>query len=128
MDEKLTFVQRVIERLKGGDEKKLERFRKRTIKALDSQIKDRTESIADLKDKLDDLKEAKQDAILDVNLEKIKTTEDTKNYVSQYIQLQVDLLAKERGYEESIRHSELEIKVFESIKEQLEDSPLVVND
>lgn len=58
-----SFVKRVIEFLKGGDEVKIEKFQKKVIKHLDNQIRLCNEEIDTQKEYLNEIEEKLQDAV-----------------------------------------------------------------
>jgi hypothetical protein len=88
---KLSFVERVMALLTGGDLGKVERFHKNTIKHWERQIKlnkdlinKYDEEIEEEKEKLGDVEDLLQETIYNVNPEKIQSTELTKAYIEQY--------------------------------------------
>jgi len=79
------WIQRVIDFVKGGDEGKLARFHKNTLKFWDKQIKANQSEMEKLDDQIDDKREVIKDlqeklteTVVSVDLEKIKTTEQTE--------------------------------------------------
>lgn len=88
---KLSFVERVMALLTGGDQGKVERFYKNTVKHWEKQIKLNNdliskyeEEIDEEKEKLGDVAEMLQDTIHNVDPAKIQSTELTKTYIEQY--------------------------------------------
>lgn len=116
----LDFVEEVMVRAEGSDASKLSRFKNKTLKELDAQIKERKDKIEDLNDKVQDQKEANVDTFYEVDVNRIKTTDDTKEYAKRYIQKQVDGMSKVNELESQIKVTELEIEVFETLKSKLE--------
>ena len=82
---RLSFVQRVIDRLQGGDEGKIKRLQSKSLKLLENTIKAKQDEIDDCNDKLNDIDEEIQDSVHDVKLDKLSSTESTVNYASEYI-------------------------------------------
>jgi chromosome segregation ATPase len=88
---KLTFIERVMNLLTGGDKGKVERFHKTAIKAWEKEIKMNRDKISKLDDDIEDKKETLADleermefTLLNVDPEKIKSVEETKAYVREY--------------------------------------------
>lgn len=88
---KLSFVERVMALLTGGDQGKVERFHKNTVKHWVKQIKLNNdliskyeEEIDEEKEKLGDIAELLQETIHNVDPTKIQSTELTKAYIEQY--------------------------------------------
>jgi len=115
VNEKLTFVEGVMKFLKCDDGSKVVRFHKRTVKYLNDQIRLRTDSITEMKEKLVDLNEEYADSILNVDLDRIKTIEATKEYSEEYIS---NLLGHEgaiESVEKSIENKGKEIEKFQKL-------------
>lgn len=102
MSEKQTFVQRIMSRLQGGDEAKVSKFQKDVKKFLERQVKEIVDQKEELVDKLADRKDELEDAVLDVNINRIKTTEDRKAYIEEYIDLLESKEEKIRDIEKSL--------------------------
>lgn len=117
--DKLSFIERVMAKLSGGDESKIGRFQKRLVKELDDQVSIRTKSIEDNNDKISDIEEEMSDSLLELNLEKIKTTESTKSYVKDFIKVQVGFETKIAELKEDTRVKNLEIELMKKIKEKI---------
>ena len=79
-----SYTDRVLEYLKGGDRNKVERLRKKTLSHISDQITIRKKEIADNTEKLIDLEEQIDEAILAVDVNAIKTIEDTIQYAPVY--------------------------------------------
>lgn len=88
---KQNFVQRVIAALKGGDEAKMSRFSTKLSRFIEKQIAMRTDSIATLKDKMIDAEEALQEAVVNVDLSSVNSTEGQESYCSIYFKRISDL-------------------------------------
>lgn len=85
MSEKKNFIERVMAKLTGGDQAKVERFQSRVVRFCTKQISIRTDEIAALKDNLTDLDEKMEDTVTSVNFDKIKSAESIDSYVGEYI-------------------------------------------
>lgn len=114
------WIQRVIDFVKGGDEGKLTRFKKNTLKFWDKQIKANQgemekldDKITDKREVIDDLKEKLDETVLSIDLEKIKTTEQTELYIKEYTE-------SIRSVERSIENVESEITDLEAQKGKCE--------
>ena len=115
-----SFIERVIDFVKGGDEGKLARFHKNTLKFWDKQIKANQSEMEKLDDQIDDKREVIKDlqeklteTVVSVDLEEIKTTEQTELFIKKY----TDSI---RSVEKSIERVESEIRDLESSKEKCE--------
>ncbi len=113
-EKKEGFVKRIMNSLKGGDEKKVSRFHKRTVKYLDDQIRLRGSSMDDLREKLVDLQEDYNDALLTVDFDAITTTEGAKSHAITYIN-------KLNSKKKAMMEIEEEIEVIAEEVEMLED-------
>lgn len=82
---KVDFVQKVKDLLKASDDTKISRFHKKTLKHLNDQIKIRQDSIDELNEKIIDLEEEYEEAVYNIDLDRIKSTEETKNYSEEYV-------------------------------------------
>ncbi len=82
---KKSFETKVLEFLKGGDEAKIAKFKKELLKHIDNQIKLRNDIIEKLRDKLAEQEEKKDERILSVNLDLIKTSDDREVYIPSYV-------------------------------------------
>ena len=84
MSKSNNWVSSVLAMFSNGDEAKLEKFHGNVIKDNNQQIKLRTDEIEENNDKMSDLAEESNEAILNVDLDRIKTTESRKGYVNTY--------------------------------------------
>ena len=83
---KRTIVQKVIAFLNGGDEVKLARFETKFSKYIKKQVSYREDNIETLRDKIADAKEAAKEAVLNINLSSISTTEGAETYCANYFE------------------------------------------
>ena len=83
---KLGFVAMVIAALKGGDEAKLSRFHGKTVKELKNQIRLRNLEIEENVEKIVDLQEEYDNALINIDFDAISTTEKANRYTEQYLE------------------------------------------
>lgn len=111
-----TIVTKALAFLKGGEEAKMERFFSKTDKYIQKQISMRKDKIETLRDKIADANETLEEAILNVNLEKVNKVETIESYVPQYLRTITDAKASVEALETEIETLETEIKEFEALK------------
>lgn len=116
---KMTFVQRVIEKLKGGEEAKLGRFHKKALKYNTDQIKLRRDAIEELREKRADKKEEYEDALLNIDEDSIKTVDAVNSYVPDYVTRMFRYQAEMEELDEQISNKEKEIAKFEQLSRDL---------
>lgn len=87
MKKEVTFVERILNFLKGDTEKaKVERFHKRLVKQLTNTIKVEENSLDDLREKLIDAEEVLERTIEEIDVTRLDTTERIDAYVSDYLE------------------------------------------
>lgn len=112
---KQSLAARVLVFLKGGDEAKLARFEGKVEKYFEKQVKSRQEKISTLQDKLVDATEELNDAVLNVDVERINKTESTEDYCVKYVtavKAKADALD---NYNEQIKTLEEEIEALNDL-------------
>jgi len=82
---KTGFVAMVIAALKGGDEAKLNRFHSKTVKELKNQIRLRNLEIEENLEKIVDLQEEYDNALINIDFDAISTTEKANEYTEVYL-------------------------------------------
>lgn len=70
--------------LEGSEEILIEKFRKANLKILAEQIRIRENEIDDLKEKIEEKNLTFAETAYNVDLTKIKTTDDRKSYITSY--------------------------------------------
>ncbi len=112
---KTSFVEKVLSLIQGGDESKIKRFHKKIVKAWKNQIRIRKDEIEKLKEQIEDKNEELSEAIFNVDVSQIQTTESTDAYVETYSQkinkINVDL----DSFAKQIDVKNTEIKQFEDL-------------
>lgn len=103
------FVERVINALKGGDEKKLSKFQKGVMNWAKNQIKEINSRIEKNRDRLEESEDNLDEYLLAVDLGRITTTDERDEYVLEYVS----------GYDQMIDD-------IEGLKEKIEDDRLLV--
>lgn len=114
---KQTLASRVVAFLKGGDEAKLARFESKLEKYFKKQITMRQDSIENLEEKIKDAKEEQDEAVVNVDLNKINSTDDAESYVVGYLR---GVQAKEavvESLQEQIDELKKEIEALEKTQE-----------
>lgn len=105
---KQTLASRVLAFLKGGDEAKVARFESKLEKYFKKQVTMREESISNLEEKIADAKEELNETVVNVDVNRINSTDEAESYVVVYLravqakeavvadfQEQIDTLKKE---------------------------------
>lgn len=119
MSKQKSFVEKVLELLKGGDEAKITRFHKRVIKSNTRQINSRQEQLNTLEEKLEDSKEGLQDFILNIDISRIKTVEDVDSYISAYTNQYISLSSDIEDIEDEMETKRKEIEKFQDFTDYL---------
>lgn len=114
--QKLTFLERLIAHLKGGDESKLARFDSKLRKYFSKQISIRQDQIEKLREKISDADEELGDAVLQVDPSNIGTTDSTDSYVSKYVRNVSEKLTKTEDLEQQIKDVEEEVVRLEKMR------------
>ncbi len=118
-EQKKSFTSRVIELFKGSDESKIDRFHKRELKYLNDQVRLRENDISDLKEKKADILEEYNEAIYNVDMDAIKTTESSKSYVESYTDNLFLFQVRIKDLEDSIETTTEEIEAFKGLIKDL---------
>lgn len=113
--EKTTLVSRVLAFLKGGDEAKLTRFSTKLEKYFSKQISMREEEIENLKEKITDAQEEMGEKVLNVDIERITSTDNTENYVVDYVEKVAECSEKIADLEKNITYLQEEITTLRRI-------------
>jgi hypothetical protein len=116
MKKSQTLATRALAFLKGGDEAKLSRFESKLGKYFVAQIAIRTAEIEKLTEKLDDLKEVIDEAIPNVNLDKISQSETLEAYIPQYVALLNVRLEEAEALEAQIEVQQAEVTRLNKIQ------------
>jgi len=116
---KLNFVKSVMAVFTGGDEGKVTRFQNRYVKANKDQISTRKREIEDLNDQMADLEEKAKDDMLGVDMEQIKSVENTKEYIVTYRAKQVANIKAKKAMVEAVEALEEEIKMFTELNDMV---------
>ena len=112
--EKLTFAQKVMAFLKGGDEAKIARFETKLTKFYSKQIAMRKDQIETFQDKKKDAQESLTDGITSVDLDKIQNTDSLEAYVKEYHNKIQRLSDEVNEFDEKIDNLQEEIKKLEA--------------
>lgn len=83
--EKKSFEERVMEFLKGGDKKRLSKFKKGIITWAKDQIKEINARIEKNRDRLEESEDNLDEYLLAVELSRITNTDDRDEYVLEYV-------------------------------------------
>jgi glucose-6-phosphate isomerase len=82
---KTTLVDRIMAALKGGDDQKIAKFATAVEKTLNGQKSNLTDKIADLEEQLADAVEYLNEVTVTINVDRISTTENRKDYILDYM-------------------------------------------
>lgn len=113
---KKSFVERIMEHLKGGEKSKLGKFQKGTVKYLDTQVRLIQERIEKNEDLVEEKLEELGDYILEVSFDKIAKTELRSDYIKNYVQGYDDRMDVVEGLKEEIEDDKALIKRREELK------------
>jgi hypothetical protein len=107
--EKKSFVQRVLDSFKEGDEKKLAKFQKWVIKWAKNQISEIKQRVENNTERLEQKQEQLDEYILAVDFDRIKDIDDRERYGVEYVS----------GYDNMV----VEI---DNLKEEIEDDSILI--
>ena len=110
-----SWVERVMSRLKGGDEAKLSKFHKEYIKANNKQVGIREDEISDLEEKLEELNDQQAELVETIDFEKVATIASRKHYVDSFRTQQIAQIQEIDAIEEQISEKEEEIVMYEKL-------------
>lgn len=113
---KQSLVSRIMSLISGGDEGKLTRFEGKLSKYLAKQIQMRKDAIETLNEKIVDAKEALNDVVLGVDVDKVNTTDGAESYCSQYVSSVSSKIDTIEAFEAQIKSFEEEITRFNKIQ------------
>lgn len=82
---KLSFVERAMAFLKGGDEAKLARLETKTGKYFKEQHSIRDRKIDKLREQIEDAQEAFNEAVPNIDLSAIATSDGLDRYIPEYV-------------------------------------------
>ena len=109
---KQTLASRVLAFLKGGDEAKLARFENKLDKYFKKQVDMRKDAISNLEEKIQDATEELHETVVNVDTDRINSTDEAEGYVVTYLR---NVQAKEAvvdSLQEQIDTLNAEIKAF----------------
>jgi hypothetical protein len=109
------FVENVLSYIKGGDKGKILKFQKRAIKALKNNIKATQSDIEDFESKLEDVNEALADAGINLDMDRLSSTDAIDGYVQEYLEKNNSLLSRADGYQDKIINANDEISAYEKL-------------
>ena len=113
----MTFVKSVLAYIKGGDEGKILKFQKRAVKALKNNIKATQSDIEDFESKLEDVNEALTDAAINLDMERLSSTDAIDAYVQEYMERNNSLLSDADELADKILNANDEISSYEKLLE-----------
>lgn len=116
---KQTLKDKILAFLKGGDEAKISRFEVQIEKFIDNQIDLRHLQIADLEERLEDQEQNTQEAITNVDVNKIQTIESTKAYCEVYLKKLLDTYLEHEKTNDEIEKLQTEIMNLTDVKTKM---------
>lgn len=114
---KQSLTDRVLAFLQGGDSAKLSRFESKLEKYFKKQVAMREEAITNLEEKIADAKEELNETVVNVDLDKINSTDSAENYVVTYLRAVQAKEAVVDGLQEQIDTLKAEIKALEKTQD-----------
>lgn len=114
---KQTLASRVLAFLKGGDEAKLSRFESKLDKYFTKQIAMRKDAIETLEEKVVDATEELNETVVNVDVDRINSTEGAESYVVTYVQRVQEKQEVVDGLKAQIEDLKAEIAKFESLQD-----------
>jgi len=119
-DKKQGFIDRVLAFLNLGEAGQLLRFQKKAVRELENNIKINNDQIDNLKEKLEDAVEAKKEAIHNIKLDRLTSSESIATYVSEYLKNIYSYVESERQLESQIKDLQSEIDDYKLLLDQLQ--------
>ena len=116
---KKSFIERVLDRINGGEEGKIERFQKHVRKALENSKKVTKDEIDTLKDSLGDFEDERMEALDNVDPEKVATIDEVKSYIPVYIEKQNKIFKKKKATEAEMEELQLKVELYDSMLTEL---------
>lgn len=110
---KTSLASRVLAFLKGGDEQKLSRFEVKLEKYFKKQADMRKDAIENLEEKIADAKEELNETVVNVDLERINSTDGAEGYVVTYLRAVQAKEAVVESLQEQIDTLNKEIEAFQ---------------
>lgn len=114
---KQTLASRVLAFLKGGDEAKLSRFESKLDKYFTRQIAMRKDEIETLEEKVVDATEELNETVVNVDVDRINSTEGAESYVVTYVERVQEKQEVVDGLKAQIEDLKAEIAKFESLQD-----------
>lgn len=109
----MKIVQKVLDRLEGGNETKIEKFFKESKKAWEKQITIRKDKIEELTSKKEELmEELLTEKVLDVDISRLKGVDERKGYIVDYQEMLLNAKVEIEGIEAEIETKEAEIERY----------------
>ena len=115
----MNFVKSVLAYIKGGDEGKIVKFQRRATKALKNSIKATESDIEDNESKLEDVNEALADAVINLDMDRLSSTDAIDDYVREYMEKNNSLLTQADEFENKIINGNEEIESYNKLLDAL---------
>lgn len=80
----MTFVEKVLDFIQGGEEGKISKFQKENLKGLERQIRIRKEEIEQNETSIGEKQDELYEASLSIDVDRIKTVQDRALYIEKY--------------------------------------------
>lgn len=109
------FWKRVLDYLEGGEESKIKRFHKKVVKNWKDQISILKDEISEFNEQIDDQNEQLTEAMLNVDMGRIKTVDSTNEYIKTYTLRIHQINKKIDSYKDKISNNESDIESFENL-------------
>lgn len=118
MSKKVSLTTRVLATLKGGDESKINKFESKLLKYFAKQKEIRQNKIESLNDKCEDANDRLQEAIVTVDLEKIKI-EGGVSYIPSYVSKIQTIIDEIDSYQMEIQDNLDEIEKINLLEDSI---------
>lgn len=112
---KKSFLEQVMSFITGGDEGKIKRFQKRGISQLKQSVSAMESEIETLNLKKEDAEEAQAEALVNIDVDKLGSIEDTDAYIVVYLRTQKDAESKVTKIDDQIKEIRDKIAVAEKL-------------
>lgn len=119
---KIGLVQRILALVKGGDEAKLVRFETKLGKYLAKQVAMRKEAIEGLKDKIVDAQDKLNEDSLNIQLDRINSSDNIEAYVVDYVRNVKRDISLVKELEAQIASLEEEIEAFNDAAKAIDEA------
>lgn len=116
---KKNYLQKVLDFLQGGDEGKIKKFQKRAVRKLNDTISSLESDIETLEFKREDVVEAKAEALVNVDVSRLQSTDGIDSYIEEYLRTQVRKDDELKDIDKKIAKAKEKIETSKSLIKEL---------